>query len=60
MHADTHAISDIDNGRLPEWVNRDVPEIAKFYWKMPKVCAVCCLAFHCALKIDFSDLSLYF
>ncbi|CAL8469907.1 g9449 [Coccomyxa elongata] len=32
----THAISDIDNGRLPEWVNREVPEIAKFYWKMPK------------------------
>jgi hypothetical protein len=48
LRADTHAISDIDKGRLPEWADKPAPDLAKFYWKMPKVCAqmaaffVCC------------------
>ena len=44
MHADTHAISDIDNGRLPEWADKPAPDLAKFYWKMSEVCpfACCC------------------
>ncbi|KAK9915530.1 hypothetical protein WJX75_000385 [Coccomyxa subellipsoidea] len=32
----THAISDIDKGRLPEWADKSAPDLAKFYWKMPK------------------------
>ena len=35
--ADTHCISDIDSGKLPEWENKPAPDIAKWYWKMPQV-----------------------
>lgn len=35
--ADTHCISDIDNGKLPEWEKKSAPDIAKWYWKMPEV-----------------------
>ena len=45
--ADTHCLSDIDSGKLPEWENKPAPDIAKWYWKMPKVgFAVTCLVFH--------------
>ena len=32
----THAIQDIDEGRLPEWAGKPAPEIAINYWRLPK------------------------
>lgn len=32
----TRAISDIEEGRVPEWANMPAPEIAVQYWKMPE------------------------
>jgi len=31
----THCLHDIDAGRLPEWSNKEAPEIAKKYWRLP-------------------------
>jgi len=30
----THAISDLDSGKLPEWTNKPAPEIAIGYWRL--------------------------
>lgn len=30
----THALHDIDAGRLPDWTDKAAPDIAKRYWKM--------------------------
>ncbi len=54
MHADTHAISDIDNGKLPEWADKPAPDLAKFYWKMAEVCPVACCYGAIALQ-TFTD-----
>ncbi|OCB84998.1 alternative oxidase [Sanghuangporus baumii] len=32
----TALISDLENGRFPEWENKPAPEIAKDYWRLPK------------------------
>ncbi|CAK0779397.1 hypothetical protein CVIRNUC_004763 [Coccomyxa viridis] len=32
----THCIEEIDAGRLPDWEDKRVPDIAKEYWKMGK------------------------
>ncbi len=32
--ADTHCLEEIDADMLPEWKDKKVPEIAKYYWKM--------------------------
>lgn len=32
----THAISDIEQGRLPAWTNMQAPDIAIRYWNMPE------------------------
>ncbi|GMH33133.1 hypothetical protein BSKO_00967 [Bryopsis sp. KO-2023] len=32
----THALHDIDSGRLPAWSNKRVPAIAQKYWMMPE------------------------
>jgi len=31
----THLLHDIDQGKLPEWKNQKLPEIARKYWKLP-------------------------
>lgn len=31
----THCLSDIDAGKLPQWENKKVPEIAQKYWLLP-------------------------
>ena len=35
--ADTHALEEIDAGLIPEWKDKTVPEVAKYYWKMGPV-----------------------
>lgn len=32
----THAISDLESGKLPRWENLDAPNIAIKYWNMPE------------------------
>ncbi len=32
--ADTHAIADLDAGKLPEWTSKPVPPIAIAYWRL--------------------------
>lgn len=32
----THAIHDLENGKLPAWSNLNAPDIAIRYWKMPE------------------------
>lgn len=32
----TRAIKDIETGKLPDWTNKQAPEIAIQYWKMPE------------------------
>lgn len=32
----TRAIRDIETGKLPDWTNKQAPEIAIQYWKMPE------------------------
>jgi hypothetical protein len=30
----THAIADVDSGKLPSWSNKPAPEIAVSYWRL--------------------------
>jgi hypothetical protein len=30
----THALEDLDAGKIPEWTNRQAPEIAVSYWRL--------------------------
>lgn len=39
----THALHDIDSGRLPAWTNMPAPDIAKRYWKMDVSNACFCI-----------------
>ncbi|EAS35697.3 alternative oxidase, mitochondrial [Coccidioides immitis RS] len=32
----THAINDLENGKLPRWKDMNAPDIAVTYWKMPE------------------------
>ncbi|ODH44730.1 alternative oxidase, mitochondrial [Paracoccidioides brasiliensis] len=32
----THAINDLEAGKLPEWANKEAPDIAVAYWHMPE------------------------
>ncbi|KAL1953685.1 hypothetical protein VTO42DRAFT_2358 [Malbranchea cinnamomea] len=32
----THAIHDLESGKLPHWTNLEAPDIAVTYWKMPE------------------------
>jgi len=32
----THAIQDIDTGKIPEWKNLKAPELAIWYWRLPE------------------------
>lgn len=34
MKTYTHLLQDIDSGKLPEWNEAPLPEIAKKYWKL--------------------------
>lgn len=34
VHTYTRCITDLENGRIPEWENKEAPEIAKDYWRL--------------------------
>ena len=36
MTTSTNLISDLENGRFPEWAKQPAPEIAKDYWRLDK------------------------
>lgn len=44
----THAIKDLQSGKLPEWETMKAPDVAVKYWKMK----VCCHLMHCRSLSD--------
>ena len=38
MKTYTHALADLDAGKIPAWANMEAPAVAKSYWRLKVRC----------------------